>query len=156
MNLSSKAVLFLATGFGAGRIPFAPGTFGSLAGLPFCLLLASVSRPVSAALLAGFILISVPVASRAARMLGEKDPGAIVIDEMAGILVTLWGIPFEFLPVCAGFFIFRVLDIAKPFPVGYLDKALSGGTGIVADDLAAGLIGNLLLRASIPLFGWGA
>ncbi|MDD3083290.1 MAG: phosphatidylglycerophosphatase A [Desulfobacterales bacterium] len=156
MNLSSKAVLFLATGFGAGRIPFAPGTFGSLAGLPFCLLLASVSRPVSAALLAGLILISVPVASRAARMLGKKDPGAIVIDEMAGISVTLWGIPFQFLPVCAGFLIFRVLDIAKPFPVGYLDKTLSGGTGIVADDLAAGLIGNLLLRAFLALSGWGA
>lgn len=156
MNLSSKAVLFLATGFGVGRIPFAPGTFGSIAGLPFCLMLASVSRPVSAALLIGFVLIAVPVASRAACMLGEKDPGCIVIDEMAGILVALWGIPFKFLPVCAGFLIFRVLDIAKPFPIGYLDRTLSGGTGIVADDLAAGLIGNLLLRVFLALFGRAA
>lgn len=78
--------------------------------------------------------------------MGRKDPGAIVIDEVVGMAVALLGLPLTPATIIGGFILFRLLDIIKPFPVGWLDRRLSGGTGIVADDVAAGIIANLILR----------
>jgi len=146
MNFRQKAVMFLATGCFIGNIPFAPGTLGSILGLPLCFLLSKIDLPVAVLLAAVFIFLAVWVAQEAEKILKKKDPGAIVIDEIAGIVVALIGLPFNFFYATIGFLIFRVLDIIKPYPIRLLERRFSGGAGIVLDDVAAGLLSNLTLR----------
>jgi len=151
MQNRNESILFLATGFYVGYIPFAPGTFGTLVGLPFCLLFALISTKAAFVLTFIFIGIAIGIAHQAEKYLQKKDPGPIVIDEMAGILVTFWAIPFNAETAVMGFYIFRILDIAKPAPIRYLEKHLPGGAGIVLDDVLAGIFANLILR-SILIF----
>jgi len=96
---------------------------------------------------------AVIVADAAEKLLNEKDPGSIVIDEIAGMMVTLAGLPFNGVTVVSGFIIFRILDITKPFPIRAIERRLNGGTGVVLDDLAAGVMGNILLRLILSLTG---
>lgn len=154
MSLAQRTVIFLATGFYSGKMPFAPGTFGSLAALPLCWLMARLNR--SAALLGTLFVIAAAIwlAGKAEHLLNRKDPGSIVIDEIAGMLVTFSGLPFTPFSAIAGFVLFRVLDIAKPFPIRWVEKRLSGGTGVVMDDLIAGVVANLGCRLLLAL--WGA
>jgi phosphatidylglycerophosphatase A len=146
MNFKEKAVMFLATGFYVGSIPLAPGTFGSLIGLPLCLLLAGIQLPLAIISALLFIGLAVWIAHAAERRLKQKDPGCIVIDEIAGMLVTFIGLPLNLTTAVMGFILFRILDILKPFPIRILDKRLPGGIGIVADDVVAGLFANILIR----------
>ncbi len=151
MNYRQKSVIFFATGFYIGKIPFAPGTFGSIIGLPLCFVLSKIELPIAVFCTLAFILIAILIAHDAEKILNKNDPGCIVIDEIAGIIVTLLGMPFNLITVAAGFFIFRIMDIFKPFPIRVLEKRLTGGTGIVLDDVAAGIFGNLALRAMLLL-----
>lgn len=146
MNFRDKAAVFLATGFYVGNIPLAPGTFGSLLGLPLCLFLSKI--PMPAAILAGllFIGLAVWISGHAAQVIQRKDPGCIVIDEIAGLVVTLIGVPFHMTSVIIGFVLFRLFDILKPYPIRMIDRRLSGGLGIVADDVVAGLFANIMTR----------
>jgi phosphatidylglycerophosphatase A len=146
MNFREKAVLFLATGFYVGNIPPAPGTLGSLIGLALCFLLAGIQLPPAIILAVLFIGFAVWIAHAAEKTLKKKDPGCIVIDEVAGMVVTLIGLPFNLTTAVIGFIIFRILDILKPFPIRTLDKRLAGGIGIVADDVVAGIFANIILR----------
>jgi phosphatidylglycerophosphatase A len=146
MKLREDAVLFLATGFYIGNIPFAPGSFGSLIGLPFCFALAGISPLPAVLCILLFIFFAVCIADAAEKILKRNDPGCIVIDEVAGMMVALIGLPFGPITVVIGFTLFRILDILKPFPIRNLDKKIPGGLGVVADDVAAGIITNLLLR----------
>jgi len=151
MKIVDKTVLFLATGFYTGNIPKAPGTFGTLPALPLCYLL-STWEPMTAFLFSmAFIALAVVLAHTGEKMLKKKDPGCIVIDEMAGMLITLIGLPFNAFTVVTGFIIFRVLDIVKPVPIRTLERKISGGAGIVADDVAAGIIANITLRIILYL-----
>ena len=153
MNFRDRAVLLLATGFSVGRIPLAPGTFGSLLGIPLCLVLAEIGLDVMvAAAVVAFVLFAVWIAGKAERLIRIKDAPCIVIDEMAGITVAMLGVPLTPLNLTAGFIAFRVLDIIKPFPARYMDAKVSGGWGIVMDDVVAGLYSNLLLRAISLIF----
>jgi len=151
MKLREDAVMFLATGCYAGNIPFAPGTFGSLIGLPLCFALAGMSAAPAMVGTLLFIFFAVWIADAAEKILEQSDPGCIVIDEIAGMLVALVGLPFNPITVVIGFIIFRILDILKPFPIRDLDKRIPGGLGVVADDVAAGIITNLLLRIIIQI-----
>jgi phosphatidylglycerophosphatase A len=151
MKLKEEAVMFLATGFYIGNIPFAPGTFGSLIGLPLCFALTGISLAPAMLGTLFFILFAVCIADAAEKILKQSDPGCIVIDEIAGMMVTLIGLPFNPITVVIGFIIFRILDILKPFPIRNLDKRIPGGLGVVADDVAAGIIANLLLRIIIHI-----
>ena len=151
MKLRDNAVMFLATGFYIGNIPFAPGTFGSLIGLPLCFALTGISLAPAMLGTLFFILFAVCIADAAEKILKQSDPGCIVIDEIAGMMVTLIGLPFNPITVLIGFIIFRILDILKPFPIRNLDKRIPGGLGVVADDVAAGIIANLLLRIIIHI-----
>ena len=146
MKFSDKAVVFLATGLYIGNIPFAPGTFGTLLGLPLCFILTLLKLPIALVCTSMFILIAVWISHIAEKLLETKDPGCIVIDEIAGITVTLIGLPFNLTGWLIGFIIFRILDISKPFPIRALEKYLPGGFGVVADDVIAGIMANLLLR----------
>ncbi|NNK85711.1 MAG: phosphatidylglycerophosphatase A [Desulfobacterales bacterium] len=146
MNFKEKVVLFIATGCFIGKIPFAPGTFGSLAGILLSFILSKTGELVAIFCLVVFIIFSIWIANDAEKILNKKDPGSIVIDEIAGMAVTLIGLPFNVFYVATGFIVFRVLDISKPFPIRYIEKRLPGGAGIVLDDVAAGIIANVILR----------
>ena len=138
--------MFLATGCFIGNISFAPGTFGSILGLPLCFLLCKIDFPVAVLLTVIFVFFAIWIAQRAEKILNTEDPGCIVIDEIAGILVTFTGLPFNIISVVFGFLIFRALDIWKPYPISWMERHLSGGAGIVMDDVVAGIFSNLLLR----------
>lgn len=146
MKFRDAAVLFLATGFYIGYIPLAPGTFGTLLGLALGFVLTGLKLPLAIGCTAIFIAMAVWIANDAEKLLKQKDPGCIVIDEIAGMAVTLIGLPFNLTAALIGFIIFRILDISKPFPIRTLDKHVSGGVGIVIDDVVAGIFANLLLR----------
>ncbi len=146
MHFREKAVLFLATGFYVGNVPLAPGTLGSLIGLALCFLLAGIQLPQAIIFAVLFIGFAVWIAHAAEKILKEKDPGCIVIDEVSGMMIALIGLPFNLVTAVIGFIIFRILDILKPFPIRTLDKRLAGGIGIVADDVAAGIFTNIFLR----------
>lgn len=147
MLFRDRWILFWATGCGIGKIPVAPGTFGSLPGL----FLAWCVAGWHTGLLAFFTLVigglAVWVAHQAERIMEAKDPGAIVIDEMVGMLVACLGISLTPASAVILFILFRFFDILKPFPVGWLDRHLTGGLGIVADDVAAGILANVVYRA---------
>jgi len=137
----------LATVFGAGFFPVAPGTFASLlAALGFRFAFSGLAPIAYASLVCGIILLGTWASSRTARLVGQKDPRRVVIDEVAGQLVALAAAPAEWPWVVAGFVLFRFFDILKPFPIRRLE-ALPGGWGIMADDVLAGLYAALLLQA---------
>jgi phosphatidylglycerophosphatase A len=132
-------------------MPVAPGTFGTVLGFPLCFLLSGLDLLFAILLSLIFIIFAIWIAHDAERILKKKDPGCIVIDEIAGIVVTFLGLNFNMITAVAGFLIFRVFDILKPFPIRYLEKRLSGGAGIVMDDVAAGIYSNIALRAVVLL-----
>ena len=152
-NLRRTAVMFLATGCFVGRIPVAPGTFGSLLALLPCFFLAGLPLAAASGIILAFIGLAVAVAHAAEKMLKAQDPGCIVIDEVAGMMVTLAGLPFNAVTAAAGFIVFRILDILKPFPIRSAERHFSGGFGVVLDDVVAGIVGNLILRIMWRLFG---
>jgi phosphatidylglycerophosphatase A len=146
MNFIEKTVLFLGTGGYIGYIPVMPGTFGSGLGLFCCFLLSLVPLTVSAVATVAFILIAVWVSQESEKLLNQKDPGCIVIDEIAGMMVMFLGIPFNMMTMVVGFLLFRLLDIVKPPPIRTIQNKLEGGAGVVMDDVAAGVAGNIVLQ----------
>ena len=153
MNFANKTAVFLATGLYVGKVPLAPGTFGSILGLPLCFLLDKIQLSAAIAAVLLIIALATWIADAAERILGRPDPGCIVIDEIAGMAVTLIGLPFNPTTVAVGFILFRILDILKPFPIRVIDKRLPGGLGIVADDVIAGIFSNFLLRILLFILG---
>ena len=147
-----KLVLLIATWFGTGLIPFAPGTWGSLAALPFAAGAYSLGIIYSCLSLLIIFSFSIPVSGRASKILKAEDPSSVVIDEVAGIFVTLFLIPVSWTNIAAGFILFRIFDIIKPFPVGMIDKRIKGGAGIVLDDIMAGVYANVGLRIILIFF----
>lgn len=144
---------FLSLGGGTGLIPFAPGTWGSLPGVLLAVLLIPAGEVVFWGVLAGLFVLGIPLSARTARALGRPDPGAIVWDEVVGMAITLgiaagWGSGFNPLPplsLLAGFGLFRILDILKPWPIRWLERRLGGGLGVMADDALAGVIAGMML-----------
>jgi phosphatidylglycerophosphatase A len=147
-----KIVLAIATAGGIGLIPVAPGTVGSLLGVALWAGLAALGTAASLAAWVPLAGLAIWASGRAQRALGEDD-GRIVIDEVAGQLTALLLLPVRLEVALAGFALFRVFDIWKPGPVRALES-LPGGAGVVADDLAAGLLANLagqlLWRVALP------
>jgi phosphatidylglycerophosphatase A len=141
----------VATGLGSGYSPLAPGTAGSLVGVLLFLPLAGLAWPVQLAATTALTLVGVLAAGRAARLVGRKDPGLVVVDEVAGQWITFLALPFTPVTALAGFLLFRVMDILKPWPARDLER-LPGGFGIMADDVAAGIYAQLLLRAGLAVW----
>ncbi len=139
-----------ATFFGVGRLPAAPGTWGSAATVLLWWIitrwLPSEWQPETALGIAVVaVAIGIPAATRVARELGRKDPGCVVIDEVAGQLITLIAVPVSWKTLLAGFILFRAFDTTKPPPVRQMEK-LPEGTGIVVDDLGAGIYALTLMQ----------
>jgi phosphatidylglycerophosphatase A len=144
-GLLDKLALILSSCFGIGLIPVAQGTFGTLAGIPLAMALAHVGPMAAAYLLFFFVLLAIWASDRSARALEKDDPAEVVIDETAGLLLTLFLLPATGFNLCLGFILFRLFDILKPFPIRRLEK-VEGGAGIVLDDLLAGVYANVCIR----------
>jgi phosphatidylglycerophosphatase A len=143
--LTRVAVFFCTFGY-IGYFPIAPGTVGSAAGLAvYAAVALSGSRTVEALVIAFVFIAGVWAATIGEHYFGGIDPGPIVVDEVLGMLVTLAFVPVGIKGALVGFFVFRVLDVIKPFPAGRLE-ALHGGLGVMADDAAAAVYGNILMR----------
>ncbi|MCG6896500.1 MAG: phosphatidylglycerophosphatase A [Thiocapsa sp.] len=139
---------WIAFGFGSGLVPRAPGTAGTLAAIPLWLLLSPLDRPLYLVVLVFFVLIGVWACGRTARDLQSEDPSAIVWDEWVGFLVTMIAAPAGWVWVVAGFLLFRLLDIWKPWPIRLADRSIGGGIGIMLDDLIAGAMAAVLIAAA--------
>jgi phosphatidylglycerophosphatase A len=144
--------MMLATWFGAGRLPWAPGTWGSLAALPFAWGIAEFGgRTALLGAVAIVFFVGWAAATGAARASRSSDPGWIVIDEVAGQWLTLAVAPLDPLAYVLGFALFRAMDILKPWPVSLADRHVPGGFGIMLDDMLAGLYAAAALAGLL----WG-
>jgi phosphatidylglycerophosphatase A len=142
----NRFFLVLATGFGVGYSPVAPGTLGTLIAIPVYYFLSAIPSPIYEITLIGFFFLSVWISGNAEIFFGKKDDQRIVIDEMMGFLITMLWVPKTILFVTIGFFLFRLFDILKPFPIRRLEKRLKGGFGVVLDDVMAGVYANIILH----------
>ncbi|WP_319525652.1 phosphatidylglycerophosphatase A [uncultured Desulfosarcina sp.] len=144
--IKEKAIVFMATWGLIGFSPLAPGTIGSMAALPLCFLISAMDTVWGTVFLLALISFSIRIANGAEKIVGQQDPGMVVIDEVCGMAVTLFALPFTPIFVIGGFALFRVFDILKPFPIRWFDKTVKGGLGIILDDIVAGIFANLILR----------
>jgi phosphatidylglycerophosphatase A len=142
----TRLAVFIATAAYCGYFPIAPGTVGSAAGLVVYLLVWWTRSPVvEVALIAATFVAGTWASTHAERFFGGIDPGPVVIDEVLGMLITLAFIPAGVSAAVAGFVLFRVFDVIKPYPANRLEK-FHGGFGIMADDAMAGVYANIALR----------
>ncbi|MEM1404170.1 MAG: phosphatidylglycerophosphatase A [Pseudomonadota bacterium] len=142
-------VQVVAFGFGSGLSPKAPGTVGSAAALLLYPLIAMLSPLVYALVVIAACVLGIWICGHASKRLKVHDHPGIVWDEFAGMWITLWAVPAEPLWVIAGFVVFRVLDITKPWPIGWLDRNTDGGLGIMIDDVVAGIIACAVLHLAL-------
>ncbi len=136
----TNPVNFLAVGFGSGLSPKAPGTMGTLACVPLFLLLAPVELYTYIAVCVLVSVVGIVICDYTAKQLKTHDHPGIVWDEFAGFLITMIAIPATPINIVLGFVLFRIFDIFKPWPISWLDKRVSGGLGVMLDDLVAGII----------------
>ena len=144
----------IAFGFGAGLIPKAPGTWGTLVAIPFYFLAVGIggtSAALAFALL--FFVVGIWASAVAGRSLGVADHGGIVVDEIAAFILVLAFTPPGILWLLAAFVLFRIFDIVKPWPISYFDRTLKGGFGVMFDDLLAAL-GAIALLLILRSFVW--
>ena len=148
------AVFICSFGY-IGFVPFAPGTFGSAAGVAIYLVARHSPAPfLQPLLIAGLFAAGVALTKACEEELRCTDPGPIVIDEVMGMLITVFMIPVGWVGLLVGFLLFRALDVVKPFPARQLER-LHGGLGVMADDAMAAVYANLLLRGAYYLApGW--
>jgi phosphatidylglycerophosphatase A len=145
----TSLALAIATVLGVGRVPFAPGTFGSAVGLLIWAMI-SASLPAQAVAIVVVFTAGVWSGGFAERHYGATDPGAVVIDEVLGMLVTLFFNPVGWTGALVAFLLFRVFDVIKPYPANRLER-LHGGLGIMSDDAMAAVYANMVLRVLIAL-----
>jgi phosphatidylglycerophosphatase A len=138
-ELLRSPTLLLAFGFGSGLSKLAPGTVGTIAAVPLWWLLAQLSQPLYLTTVLVAAIVGISICGRAAQQLGVHDHGGIVWDEFVGLWVTMAFLPVSCVSLVVGFCLFRLFDIVKPWPMSWLDKNMSGGLGIMIDDIAAGL-----------------
>lgn len=154
--MTRAILIFLATGAGSGFFPIAPGTAGSVVGLLLCLLVlpwANARWPLALALFAVAFILGCWVAGRAQVIFGEHDSPRIVLDEVMGMVATMFLNPLNWMYLLIGFVLFRVFDVMKPPPANIFDRRVRGGPGVMLDDLAAAVYANIALRVVAHLIG---
>lgn len=142
----------VAFGFGAGLFPRAPGTFGTLAAIPFYWLLSHLQLPYYMAVVLFLTVLSGWICHVTSKDLGIHDYKGIVLDEMVGYWITMIAFPPHMFWICAGFLWFRLFDIWKPWPISWIQKNVKGGIGIVLDDVVAAIFAWIALFATTKLF----
>jgi phosphatidylglycerophosphatase A len=151
-NLTARQVFthpvhFLAYGFGAGLSPKAPGTMGTVVAVPIYLLLVMyASSAMYLAVLVAALLAGIFICGYTAGKMGIDDPKGVVWDEIVGYLITMLGLPLGWFWVLAGFLLFRLFDIWKPWPIRWADRHIKGGFGIMLDDVIAAVFACVLLN----------
>lgn len=143
---------FCSLGFGSGLAPKAPGTFGTLAAIPLYLLISDLPAVLYVAVLAISFAVGVYFCSYTSKALGVHDHPGIVWDEFVGFWITMLAVPVSWPWILAGFILFRIFDIFKPWPVKVADKKMQGGFGIMFDDVLAGLYALGCLQLLVYLF----
>lgn len=146
-------VHLIAFGFGTGLARRAPGTVGTLVGIPLVILIQPLEPVAYLAVLLGLFLVGIPICTRTAEALQVHDHPAIVWDEVVGYGLTLFLAPPGWGWLIAGFVLFRIFDILKPWPIRWIDRRVTGGFGIMLDDVLAGIAAWLCLQGLV--FGWG-
>lgn len=154
MRLKDFTVKTISTFFYVGYLPFIPGTFGSIFGL-FLFFLVKDSPFLYAGVTLLITVLGFSVSGQAEKIFGQKDCRYIVIDEIAGMLLSLMFLPYDLKLVIAGFVIFRLLDALKPYPIGRLER-LKGGVGVMSDDIMAAVYTNLILQVTARLASFKA
>ena len=149
-KVSTKLVLtnpihLLTFGFGSGLLPKAPGTFGTLVALPLFWLIADVSLPIYLVICLASIIVGIFMCDYTSKALKVHDHPGIVWDEIAGYLITMIGFAATWQNLLLGFVFFRFFDIIKPWPIKLIDEKVSGGFGIMLDDIIAGIFAWLCL-----------
>ncbi len=145
--------VLLASGFGAGLAPVAPGTAGSLVGVLIYIPMADLPIPLYLAVVLVLAIAGVWLCDRAGRRLGVTDHPGIVWDEIVGLLIALTGSPWSWQGTLLGFVLFRLFDILKPWPIGRIDRGVAGGLGVMLDDVVAGLYALASLQILRNAFG---
>jgi phosphatidylglycerophosphatase A len=148
ISVLREPVHLLALGFGAGLVPRAPGTAGSVLALGPAWLMMSWPLAWRVAAVSVALFVGIWIAGESARRLGRHDHPAIVVDEIVGLLAAALAIPGGLVWLCLVFVFFRIFDITKPWPIRDLDHSLPGGTGIMLDDLMAALYAAVCIRAT--------
>lgn len=145
----TNPIHFLALGFGSGKAPIMPGTFGSAAAIP--LLLSFLYLPIWGQILLTIMVcaIGVYLCDVAAKDMQMHDHSAIVWDEIAGMFITFIAVPINEINLLLGFLLFRFFDVLKPWPIGWCDKKVHGGLGIMLDDILAGLMALIVLQTTL-------
>ena len=136
--------------FFIGYLPLVPGTFGSIAGVGLFYLLKGTTLVTHFLFIFGIIALGLITSGRTEKLLNKKDPGCIVIDEVAGMLIALSFMPYDFKVIFLGFLIFRILDTLKPYPAGRAQNR-HGAVGVIGDDLIAGIYTNIVLQIILKL-----
>jgi phosphatidylglycerophosphatase A len=144
-----RLILFIATGAYSGYLPKAPGTWGSLVGVGLWAILTGLPLGLYLLLVCTVFVIGTFCAGSTEKIVDRPDPSIVVIDEVAGQLLALTAAPLHPLAALTGFLLFRFFDILKPFPVGWFDRHVHGGLGIMLDDIFAGLYAFLILQAGL-------
>lgn len=148
-----KLVYFLAFGLGAGKAPVAPGTFGTLVGIPVYLLLQPLSALTYALVVLILFVLGVWLCQVTERDLGVHDHPGIVWDEIVGYLITMFMVPAGWIWIVLGFILFRLFDIWKPFPIRQIERRIRGGLGNMLDDVLAAVYALAVMHTVIYLSG---
>lgn len=143
---------FFAFGFGSGLAPKAPGTFGTLAAVPIYWLIQDLAWPIYGTWLIVTFALGIYWCDRSSKQLGVHDHGGIVWDEFVGYWITMFLAPKGWLWMLVGFVLFRFFDIIKPWPIGWLDRKVDGGFGIMIDDVLAGVYAFIVLQACVYFY----
>ena len=144
--LISHPAHFFALGFGSGLVPKAPGTFGTLLGLPLFWLISGYALNVQLIIIATLFIIGIYFCDKTGKALSVADDGAIVWDEIVAMMLVLAFTPFTWLGWLVAFCLFRLFDIWKPYPICYFDAKLKNGFGVMFDDLLAAIYAILVLK----------
>ena len=151
-DIVKNPVRLLAVGFGSGLVPRIPGTVGTLVGIPLVVVAAPLPILGYLGLVAIFFILGIWLCRQTTRYLGVHDHPVIVWDEVVGYMIAMTGAPMNWWSIIAGFVLFRLFDILKPWPIRWLDQNVEGGFGIMVDDAAAGIYTAMLMHAVIAVF----
>ena len=144
--LLKHPVHFLSLGFGSGLMPKAPGTFGTLVAIPVYLLLADLSVLTYSLIVLALFVLGIYLCQKTTDELKVHDHSGIVFDEIVGFLITMIAVPVTWQWIVAGFILFRIFDIIKPWPISWLDRKVHGGLGIMLDDVLAGVFALAIMQ----------
>ena len=151
-NFTDKTALVLSSWFGAGLLPFAPGTFGTLAAVAPVAVIKYLGGTAECLFIVILVYLALWSSHVTRDCLVRDDPPEVVIDEAAGFCLSVFLLPLTILNLCLGFLLFRIFDILKPYPIGMIDRRIKGGLGIVLDDIVAGAFANIGARIILSLF----